>query len=175
MSRGELPYISHIGMCRPEGYIYFVSRFGLKTGLHFAHLFWNRVSFSMELRGWFCFGFSDSVLSFVILLWVLRFCFEFCDSGFVILFWVLWFCFEFFYSALSFVILFGFCDSVLSFVIRVLWFCFGFCDSVILFCVLCFCFGFCDSVLSFVFLFWVLWFCFEFCDSVLLLLATLKT
>ena len=24
-------------MCRPEGYI-FVSRFGLKTGLHFAHL-----------------------------------------------------------------------------------------------------------------------------------------
>ena len=38
MSRGELPYISHIGMCRPEGYIYiFFSRFGLKTGLHFAH------------------------------------------------------------------------------------------------------------------------------------------
>ena len=36
MSRGELPYISHIGMCRPEGYI-FVSRFGLKTGIHFAH------------------------------------------------------------------------------------------------------------------------------------------
>ena len=38
MSRGVLRYISHIGMCRPEGYIYtFFSRFGLKTGLHFAH------------------------------------------------------------------------------------------------------------------------------------------
>ena len=37
MSRGELPYITHIGMCRPRRiYIYF-SRFGLKTGLHFAH------------------------------------------------------------------------------------------------------------------------------------------
>ena len=38
MSRGELPYISHIGMCRPEGYIYiFYFFFGLKTGLHFVH------------------------------------------------------------------------------------------------------------------------------------------
>ena len=130
MSRGELPYISHIGMCRPEGYI-FVSRFGLKTGIHFAHLFWNRVSFSMELRGWICFGFCDSVFSFVILFWVLRFCFEFFDLGFVI--WVLWFCF-------------GFSDSVLCF--------------VFLFWVLWFCFEFCVSVLGFVILFWVLWFCF---------------
>ena len=24
-------------MCRPEGYIYIFSRFGLKTGIHFAH------------------------------------------------------------------------------------------------------------------------------------------
>ena len=39
MSRGELPYISHIGMCRPEEYIYifYFFFFGLKTGIHFAH------------------------------------------------------------------------------------------------------------------------------------------
>ena len=163
MSRGELPYISHIGMCRPEGYI-FVSRFGLKTSIHFAHfvlesgiVFDGTTGVILFWVFWFCFEFCDSILvfailfwafdsalSFVILFWVLWFCFEFCDSGFVILFWVLWFC----YSVLGF---------------------------LILFCVLCFCFGFCDSVLRFVFLFWVLWFCFEFCDSVLLLLATLNT
>ena len=34
-----LPYISHIGMGRPEG---FLPRFGLKTGMDFAH-------FSLEL------------------------------------------------------------------------------------------------------------------------------
>ena len=42
MSRGELPYISHVGMCRPEGYMYiyiyiYIFFFGLKTGIHFAH------------------------------------------------------------------------------------------------------------------------------------------
>ena len=38
MSRGVLPYISHIGICRPEGYIYiFLGFFGLKTGIQFAH------------------------------------------------------------------------------------------------------------------------------------------
>ena len=38
MSRGELPYINHIGMCRPEEYIYiYIFFFGLKTGIHFAH------------------------------------------------------------------------------------------------------------------------------------------
>ena len=130
MSRGELPYISHIGMCRPEGYIYFLAVLVWKRVYILPILFWNRVSFSMELQGWFCFGFCDSVLSFVIR--VLWFCFGFCDSvilfcvlcfcfGFVILFWVLCFCF-------------GFCDSVLGFVILfwVLWFCFEFCDSVLL-------------------------------------------
>ena len=154
MSRRELPYISHIGMCRPEGYT-FVSRFGLKTVIHFAHfvlesgiVFDGSTGAILFWVLWFCFEFCDSILGFAILFWVFWFCFEFCDSvlGFVILFWVLWF---------------GFCDSVLGFVI--LLFCFGFL------------FGFCDSVLSFVFLFWVLWFCFEFCDSVLLLLATLNT
>ena len=126
---GELPYISHIGMCRPEGYIFF-SRFGLKTGLHFAH-------FGLES------GIVFDGTTGVILFWVLWFCFEFCDSGFVILFWVLWFC----YSVLCFVFLFWVCDSVLSFAFLfwILWFCFGFCDSVlgfvILFWVLWFCFA----------------------------------
>ena len=142
MSRRELPYISHIGMCRPEGYT-FVSRFGLKTVIHFAHF---------VLESGIVFDGSTGAILF----WVLWFCFEFCDSilGFAILFWVFWFCFEF-------------CDSVLGFVILfwVLWF--GFCDSVLGFVILLFCFGFSDSVLCFVFLFWVLWFCFEFCVSVL--------
>ena len=31
-----LPYTSHIGMCRPKGFDY-LRRFGLKTGLDFAH------------------------------------------------------------------------------------------------------------------------------------------
>jgi len=30
------PYISHIGMCRPKGYV-LLHRFGLKTGIVFAH------------------------------------------------------------------------------------------------------------------------------------------
>ena len=60
--------------------------------------------------------------------------------SFVILFWVLWFCFEFCVSIWFLCFCFGFCDSVLGFVILfwVLWFCFGFCDFVL---------GFCDSVL----------------------------
>ena len=33
---GLLPYISHIGMCRPKGYGFF-HRFGLKVGIDFAH------------------------------------------------------------------------------------------------------------------------------------------
>ena len=33
---GALPYISYIGMCRPIGEG-FLSRFGLKTGMRFAH------------------------------------------------------------------------------------------------------------------------------------------
>ena len=37
---GVLPYITHIGMCRPTGYgmarVWF-SRFGLKTGIDFVH------------------------------------------------------------------------------------------------------------------------------------------
>ena len=61
MSRGELPYISHIGMCRPEGYI-FVSRFGLKTGIHFAYfVLESGIVFDENYGG-------DSVLGFVILL-----------------------------------------------------------------------------------------------------------
>ena len=158
MSRGELPYISHLGMCRPEGYIiYFLAVLVRKRVYILLIFFWNRVSFSMELRGWFCFGFCDSVLSFVILFWVLRFCFEFFDSAlsFVILFWVLWFCFAFCDS--GFVILFWvlwFCYSVLGFVIL---FCASVLGFVILFWVLCFCFGFCDSVLSFVILFCSYW------------------
>ena len=35
-TRGVLPYISHIGVYRPKGY-YFLRRFGLKTGIDFAH------------------------------------------------------------------------------------------------------------------------------------------
>ena len=31
-----LPYVSHIGMCNPKGYGW-GGRFGLKTGIHFAH------------------------------------------------------------------------------------------------------------------------------------------
>ena len=133
---GELPYISHIGMCRPEGYI-FVSRFGLKTGLHFAHfvlesgiVFDGTTGVILFWVFWFCFEFCDSIFGFAILFLVFWFCFEFCDSvlGFAILFWVLWF---------------GFCDSALGF--------------VILFWVLCFCFAFCDSVLSFVILFCSYW------------------
>ena len=35
---GALPYISYIGMCRPKGYgLWFLSRFGLKTGIDFDH------------------------------------------------------------------------------------------------------------------------------------------
>ena len=34
---GVLPYISHIGMYRPKG-LGFLRRFGLKTGIDFAHL-----------------------------------------------------------------------------------------------------------------------------------------
>ena len=38
---GVLPHISHIGMCCPKGLrVGFLSRFGLKTGIHFAH-FWE--------------------------------------------------------------------------------------------------------------------------------------
>ena len=37
MSLGELPYISHIGMCRPEGYIYFFQPFWSEKGIHFVH------------------------------------------------------------------------------------------------------------------------------------------
>ena len=33
---GVLPYISHIGMCRPKG-LGFLGRFRLKTGVDFAH------------------------------------------------------------------------------------------------------------------------------------------
>ena len=36
ISRGLLPYISHIGMCRPQR-VGFLHRFGLKTGIDFAH------------------------------------------------------------------------------------------------------------------------------------------
>ena len=36
LAPGVLPYISHIGMCRPKGYS-FLRRFGLKTGIDFAH------------------------------------------------------------------------------------------------------------------------------------------
>ena len=32
----DLPYISHIGVCRPKEYG-FLRRFGLKTGIDFAH------------------------------------------------------------------------------------------------------------------------------------------
>ena len=32
-----LPYVSHIGMCNPKGLQWFWGRFGLKTGIHFAH------------------------------------------------------------------------------------------------------------------------------------------
>ena len=36
--RRVLPYISHIGMCRPlPQRVRFLCRFGLKTGIHFAH------------------------------------------------------------------------------------------------------------------------------------------
>ena len=34
---GVLPYISHIGMCRPKGYGFW-GLLGLKTDIHFAHL-----------------------------------------------------------------------------------------------------------------------------------------
>ena len=33
--RGVLPYINHIGMCRPKGWG-FLHHFGLKTGIHFV-------------------------------------------------------------------------------------------------------------------------------------------
>ena len=33
---GLLPYIGHIGMCRPKGYG-FLHRFGVKMGIDFAH------------------------------------------------------------------------------------------------------------------------------------------
>ena len=32
-----LPYISHIGMCMPPHLVELLRRFGLKTGIHFAH------------------------------------------------------------------------------------------------------------------------------------------
>jgi len=35
-ARGVLPYISHIGMCRPKR-VGFLRRLGLKTGIDFAH------------------------------------------------------------------------------------------------------------------------------------------
>ena len=50
MSRGELPYISHIGMCCPDGYIYFLAVLVRKRVYILPILVWNRVSFSMELR-----------------------------------------------------------------------------------------------------------------------------
>ena len=34
---GVLPYISHSGMCRPKGWGQVLRRFGLKTGIDFAH------------------------------------------------------------------------------------------------------------------------------------------
>ena len=34
---GVLPYISHIGMCRPNEWLWFLGLFGLKTGKNFAH------------------------------------------------------------------------------------------------------------------------------------------
>ena len=34
--RGVLPYINHIGMCRPKGWG-FLHHFGLKTGIHFVY------------------------------------------------------------------------------------------------------------------------------------------
>ena len=34
--QGVLPYISYMGMCRPIG-SGFLGRFGLKTGIYFAH------------------------------------------------------------------------------------------------------------------------------------------
>ena len=34
--REVLPYINHIGMCRPKG-SGFLHHFGLKTGIHFAY------------------------------------------------------------------------------------------------------------------------------------------
>ena len=36
-------------MRRPKGYV-FLRRIGLKAGVHFARLIWNRVWFSRELR-----------------------------------------------------------------------------------------------------------------------------
>ena len=48
---GKLPYISHIGTCRPEEYIYTFNFFlVLKRVYILPILVWNRVSFSMELR-----------------------------------------------------------------------------------------------------------------------------
>ena len=46
---GVLPYISHIGTCRPIGWG-FSRRLGLKTSVQFENLVWNRVWFSMELQ-----------------------------------------------------------------------------------------------------------------------------
>ena len=50
MSRGVLPYISHIGMCGPDGYIYILAVLVWKRVYILPILVWNRVSFSMELR-----------------------------------------------------------------------------------------------------------------------------
>ena len=46
-----LPYISHIGMCRPPAQrVGLLGLFGLKTGITFPVLVWNRVWLSRGLR-----------------------------------------------------------------------------------------------------------------------------